>query len=150
MKASWPKLVWHKQKWHSFLCSITHKIIQTNQFLVSSLYWTGMENKVYSTQTCVFLVKKYANTSSYIICCHKYNQRFPGVNVPRKVTTQRLVKSFRFHSMGSVLHKNRKMGVQTVEKSDEIGASLEIQQIFDKICCTIWCVIGICSHSNKT
>jgi hypothetical protein len=71
---------------------------------------------VYNPEQQVFLVEKYAKYSSYRRCCHKFRQHFPGVNVPRKPMTEKLVKKFR--TTGSVLDKkkNKKRSVLTEEK----------------------------------
>jgi hypothetical protein len=66
---------------------------------------------------------------------------------------ERLVKKFR--TTGSVLDKKkrRKRSVLTEEKFDETGASLEkkkSKEISDMFICTMWCAIGIYSHSNET
>jgi hypothetical protein len=61
--------------------------------------------------------------------------------------------SKKFRTTGSVLdkNKNRKRSVLIEEKLDEIGAFIERSpRKSDTFVCTVWRVIGICSHSNET
>ena len=92
----------------------------------------------------------------YSKCHHEFHWKYPGIDVHRKLMIGKLFKKIKkknSYSVKSVLGniKKNKRWVYWQEILDEVGYFLaRSPRISDMLCCTVWGVSEICSHSNKT